>query len=192
MFRKLKRRREKKTDYYQRLGLLKSGLPRLVVRKSNRYVLAQLVKYEPEGDKVVFTVLSKKLRNFGWRYGCANLPAAYLTGLLAGFEAKRRGIDKAILDIGLHVSTKGNKIYALAKGCIDAGLEIPLGEEVVPSEERMRGEHIASYAARLKEENEKEYTKRFSAYLSSNAPPERIPENFEEVKNKIIECYKNG
>jgi large subunit ribosomal protein L18 len=190
MFRKLKRRKEKRTDYYQRLALLKSGLPRLVVRKSNRYILGQIVEYEEYGDKVIFTVLSKKLRNFGWQYNCANTPAAYLTGLIIGFEAKKHGIDKAILDIGLHISTKGNKVYALAKGCIDAGLEIPVGEKVIPSEERIRGDHIVSYAMKLKEENEEEYKKRFSMYLSNNVLPEKISENFEEVKNKIIESYK--
>ena len=38
-----RRRLEHKTDYKARLGLLKSNMPKLVVRKSNRYITVQLV-----------------------------------------------------------------------------------------------------------------------------------------------------
>jgi large subunit ribosomal protein L18 len=57
----LKRRRVKLTNYARRFRLLKSGLPRLVLRKSNHYVLAQLVEYSPEGDRVVWTRTTREL-----------------------------------------------------------------------------------------------------------------------------------
>lgn len=189
MFRKLKRRREKKTDYHQRLALLKSGLPRLVVRKSNRYIRVQLVEYEPKSDKVIFTLLSKRLRDYGWNYSFANTPAAYLTGLIAGFLARKKGYKKAVLDIGLQRSTRGNRIYAVVKGCIDAGLEVPHGVEVLPSEERIRGEHIAAYAKLLREKDKERYEKQFSGYLKRNVLPEAIPELFEQVKQRIVEEF---
>ncbi len=189
MFRKLKRRREKKTDYHQRLALLKSGLPRLVVRKSNRYIRVQLVEYDPKSDKIIFTVLSKKLRDYGWGYSFANTPAAYLTGLLAGFIARKKGYGKAVLDIGLQRSTKGNRIYAVVKGCVDAGLEVPHGTEVIPSEDRIRGEHIAAYAKLLKEKDRKLYERQFSGYLKQNILPEAMPEVFDQVKQRIIEEF---
>ncbi len=190
MFKKLKRRRELKTDYHQRLALLKSGLPRLVVRKSLRYILAQIVEYDPKGDKVLFSVLSKKLRDFGWNFSFANTPAAYLTGLIVGYEALKRGVKKAVLDIGLQRSTKGNRIYALVKGCLDAGLEVPCSEAVIPSEERIRGEHIANFARMLKENDPQKFKRQFSRYLKLNLDPCELPSVFESVRQKIIAHYK--
>lgn len=189
MFKKLKRRREKKTDYYQRLRLLKSGKLRLVVRKSLRNMLVQIVKYEPDGDKTILTIMTKHLRKFGWKGG-NNVSSAYLTGLLVGFEALKRGIREAILDIGLQRSTKGNKIYALVKGCNDAGFKVPVGEKVLPSDERIKGKHIEEYAKILKETNPEGYKKQFSGYLKNGLKPEEFTKHFEEVKNKIIESYK--
>lgn len=187
MFRKLKRRLEKKTDYYQRVELLKSGLPRLVVRKSLKNILAQVVKYDPNGDKVITSAISKELKKYGWKSG-NNLCGAYLTGLLIGLKAKGLGIKKMILDIGLQRSTKGNRIYALVKGCLDAGIEIPVGEEVIPSYDRISGKHIENYAKILKEKGT--YEKFFSKVLREGLKPEEISKHFEEVKKKLIESFK--
>ena len=189
MFRKLKRRREQKTDYYQRLRLLKSGKLRLVVRRSLRNMLVQIVEYHPEGDRILTTIMTKHLRKFGWKGG-NNIPSAYLTGLLVGFEALKRGIKEAILDLGLHRSTPGNKIYALVKGCNDAGLKIPLGEKVLPSEDRIKGKHIEEYAKALKESDPERYRKQFSNYIKNGLNPEEFSKHFDEIKNKIIEEYK--
>lgn len=153
-----KRRKEKKTDYKLRLSLLKSGNYRLVVRKSNNYILGQIIKYEKDGDKTIISVHSKILKNFGWKNHCGNLPAAYLTGFVLGKKAKDKKIDKAILDIGLQTSTKGNRIYALLKGALDAGLQINHSKGVIPSDERLMGKHIS----------------------------ENMVKDFETVKNKIM------
>ena len=87
-----KRRRQKKTDYKLRLSLLKSGICRLVVRKSNSYILGQIIKYEKNGDKTIISVHSKALKKLGWKNSCGNLPAAYLTGLILGKKAKENKI----------------------------------------------------------------------------------------------------
>ena len=47
----MRRRREVRTDYHQRLRLLKSGKPRLVARCSNKHVRAQLITPGPQGDE---------------------------------------------------------------------------------------------------------------------------------------------
>ena len=62
-----RRRREGKTNYKKRLALVKSGLPKLVVRKSNRYIVCQLIQFDPRGDKVLLHVNSKQLEKFGWK-----------------------------------------------------------------------------------------------------------------------------
>ena len=41
-----RRRREAKTNYRHRLKLLKSGLPRAVVRKSLKHTTVQFIKYD--------------------------------------------------------------------------------------------------------------------------------------------------
>ncbi len=184
-----RRRREGKTDYRKRLKLLLSGKPRLVVRRFISNVQAQLVEFDPKGDKVIFTIHSNRLKKFGWKGHRGNLPAAYLVGLLAGLEAKKRGYEEAILDIGRYKSTKGNALYAVLKGALDAGLKIPHGEEILPSEERIRGEHIANYAKMLKENDPEKYQKQFSRYLKEGLEPEKLPEHFEEVKEKILQAY---
>ena len=139
-----RRRREGKTDYKLRLALLKSGKPRLVVRKSLKYITAQIIEYNEAGDRTIAAISSKLLRRFGWKFACDNIPAAYLTGLLIGKKAIEKKINEAILDAGLYSSTKGSRIYAVAKGAIDAGLSIPLSKDMLPSEDRIAGKHIAS------------------------------------------------
>ncbi len=57
----VKRRVVRLTDYYKRFKMLKSGLPRLVLRKTGRYVIAQLVEYNPIGDHVLWTRSTKSL-----------------------------------------------------------------------------------------------------------------------------------
>lgn len=146
-----KRRRKGLTNYRKRLRLVKSGLPRLVIRKTNRYIIAQVIKSRLGGDETLLTVTSKKLAKYGWMAGFKNTPAAYLTGLLAGLFAKKKGVEKAVVDIGLHTATRGSKIFAALKGFIDAGVEVPTGEEVFPDEERIRGSPIMEYYKSVRE-----------------------------------------
>ncbi|MFQ6010160.1 MAG: 50S ribosomal protein L18, partial [Candidatus Aenigmatarchaeota archaeon] len=83
-----KRRREKRTDYRARLRLIRSGKVRLVIRKSSSHMNVQFIDYVPEGDRTVVAANSQELKKYGWKGGTGNIPAAYLTGLLAGTRAK--------------------------------------------------------------------------------------------------------
>ena len=160
-----RRRREGKTNYKKRLKLLLSRKLRLVVRKSLKYINAQIVDYKPgKSDLTLVSANSRELKKFGWKYSCKNLPACYLTGLIIGKRALERGIKEVILDMGLHPSTKGSRIYSLVKGAIDAGLKISVSEEVLPEEERIKGLHIANYLEKFK----------------------NITKDFEELKKKIL------
>lgn len=139
-----KRRRLGKTNYKKRLQLLTSGTPRLVVRKSLNYISAQIVTFDPKGDKTIVSANSRELKKIGWKFSCDNLPAAYLTGLAIGKVAVKNKITEAILDSGLYTMTKGSRIYAVVKGAIDAGLKVAIDTEVLPSEERISGKHITA------------------------------------------------
>ena len=173
----LRRRREVRTDYHQRLRLLKSDKPRLVARTSNQHVTAQLVTTGHDGDETIAGAHSSDLAEYGWEAPTGNLPAAYLTGLLAGTRALEAGIEEAVLDIGLNTATPGNKVFAVQEGAIDAGLEIPHNEAVFAEWERTRGEHIAAYAA---QRDEPLYSGEFDA--------EQLPAHFDSVRETITEA----
>ena len=139
---KFRRRREGNTNYNRRLSSLKSRKPRLVIRKSNKYIICQIINYDKSGDKTLVSISSKSLQKSGWKHGCNNLSAAYLTGFLTGLYAKKSKIKEVILDHGLYTKTKGSKIYSALKGVLDAGIQVPHGENIFPSDERISGEHI--------------------------------------------------
>lgn len=179
-----RRRREKKTDYDQRLKLLKSGKLRLVVRKHSRNTVAQIISWSEEGDRTLVQAEAQDLRKYGWKGHCGNLPAAYLTGYLLGGRAKGEGIERAILDVGLQDRTKGNRIYAVVKGARDGGLTVPAGESVLPSEDRIEGKHIEEYAAKVNDRG-----KRFSNLTERGLDPELISDHFKQIKDKIKEEF---
>ncbi|MBW2991953.1 50S ribosomal protein L18 [Candidatus Woesearchaeota archaeon] len=142
---KFRRRTEGKTNYKKRLGILKSGKPRLVIRKSLTNTYIQLIDFEAEGDKVIASGSGFELKKLGWKHNTGNIPAAYLIGLLTGKKIIEKGIKEAVLDIGVQKSVAGNRIYAALKGVTDSGINVPHSEDVMPSEERLKGKHIADY-----------------------------------------------
>lgn len=165
-----RRRREKKTDYSKRLALVKGGKARLVVRKSNANIYVQVVEFSLKGDRTVSSASGHELPFFGWKGGLGNLPAAYLTGYLAGIRSKEK---QAVLDIGMQRPAKGGRIFAALKGAVDSGMEIPLDESAFPTEERIQGAHV------------KDAPSTFSAYKKKGLDPKAVPENFKETKEKI-------
>lgn len=184
-----RRRREGVTNYYKRRKMILSGQPRFVVRITNRYVIVQVIKASPKGDLTLTSAHSGELVKYGWKGGTKNTPAAYLVGFLAGLRARNQGISHAILDIGLRSSSTGARVFAAAKGALDAGLNVPLGEEVAPDEQRIKGLHIAEYYEKLVEESLAE--KKFSNYLKRGLKPSEIHKNFEETRKNIIASLTN-
>ncbi len=177
-----KRRKEGKTDYGARLKLIELDKSRMVVRITNSHVISQIIKVAPEGDETVISAHSNELKKMGWLGSTKNISAAYLTGFLCGKKALKEGIDEAVLDIGLKSPTKGTKVFAVLKGAVDAGLYIPHGESILPSDERINGEHVAQYAESLSEE---EVNKKFSGYIKNGLSPKDLPDHFGKIKQKI-------
>ena len=131
-----------RTDYKQRLVLLKSGKLRLVIRKALKNISLQIIEYEPDGDKVLVSAHSAMLKKYGWNLHRGNLPSAYLTGLLCGKLAAEKEVGELIVDLGLNRSVKSSVQYSAVKGAVDAGLNVNCGEEVFPTEERLSGKAI--------------------------------------------------
>ncbi len=179
-----RRRREGRTNYNKRQKLVVSRIPRFVVRPTNKHLTAQVIEAKPEGDFVLASAHSSELREFGWKAPCGNLPAAYLTGLLAGRRAKAKGIPKAILDIGLHARGARSRLFAAAKGALDAGLSLPHEESALPGKDRIQGKHLESYS-KLLAQNVENYKRTFSAYLKQKLKPEELTSHFTQTEAKI-------
>tara|TARA_Y100000310_G_C20702941_1_gene831749 strand:+ start:1167 stop:1592 length:426 start_codon:yes stop_codon:yes gene_type:complete len=128
---------------------LKSGKLRVVIRRSLKNTIVQFVEYGQDGDKILAAASSKELaKKFGMKGPRKNIPAAYLTGVLAGQKAKGLKIESAVADFGIRKPHPKGAHFAALKGIIDSGIDIPHGgkEEslVFPDESRLSGEHTKS------------------------------------------------
>ncbi len=167
--RPFRRRVEGNTNYHKRLKLLKSRKLRLIIRVSNNHVVVQVIQSKPGGDKILISAFSKELtKKYGWKGNTGNLPAAYLTGVLAGIRAKKAKIEDAILDLGVFYHR--NRVLAAFKGFLESEIEVPYKEEFFPEGlgERVKGTHIETYAKALKQEDPEVYAQVFSGYLNKN------------------------
>ena len=105
---KYRRRREGKTDYYQRKRLVIQAKNkyathkyRLVVRKTNTQIICQIVYSTLVGDKVLAAAYSKELPRYGLKVGLTNYAAAYCTGLLVGRRVLQKlGMDEMYTGVG--------------------------------------------------------------------------------------------
>ena len=59
--------------------------------------------------------------------------------MLFAVKAKKADYSRAILDIGLNRATPGARVFAALKGAVEAGLDVPHGEKILPSDERVKG-----------------------------------------------------
>jgi len=159
---KFKRRRQGKTDYYARKRLTvqdknKYNTPkyRLIVRFTNKDVIAQIAYARIEGDVIVCAAYAHELPQYGIKLGLTNYAAAYATGLLlarrhlkklnldgiykgaeqvdgADYNAEKEGDNPnpftAVLDVGLARTSTGAKVFAVMKGVADGGIYVPHSE----------------------------------------------------------------
>ena len=190
-YRRAKRRRfEGKTNYQRRLKLLKSKALRVVIRASNNHIIVQFVESKKGGDLILVSAFSKELtKKYNYSANTGNVPAAYLTGYLAGLRAKKSKIKEAILDLGIFYHK--NRVLAAFKGILDAGIDIPHKEEFFPEnfDEKIKGTHIQNYAKILKQNEPEKYEQIFSGYLKK----EKInPLKINQIISNTLEKIKNS
>ncbi len=137
-----KRKREGVTDYRKRYRLVKSAIPRLVVRYSGKGVSAQVARFNEDGDRILATVTDRSLGKMGIDLKGNNTTVCYLVGYAAGKKSKELGVEECILDTGRRTVTRGGKIAAVLKGFSDSGIEIPHSEEILPDKDRIEGKHL--------------------------------------------------
>ena len=141
-----RRKKEHKTDYSKRIRLLKSKSPRVVFKKTNRYIIAQYVRSREAQDKIEIGITSKDLFKYGWpeerKGSLKSLPASYLTGFLIGKKIIEKKFEKPIVDFGMLRVLHKNRAFAFLKGLKDSGIQVKCKEEFFPSEDRIKGRHL--------------------------------------------------
>jgi len=98
---KYRRRREGKTDYSRRYGMIiqdktkfASHKYRLVVRFTNKDTICQVIYSKIQGDFVLSAAYGHELTRYGLPVGHTNYAAAYATGLLVARRTlKKLGLD---------------------------------------------------------------------------------------------------
>jgi len=141
-----KRRRQGKTDYKKRINLLKGDSPRVVFRKTNKYIISQYVTSNQTKDSVEIGVNSKQLLSYGWpdefKGSLKSLPASYLTGFLMGKRILKEKKQTPVVDFGMTRMIWKTKTFAFLKGLVDAGVKIKHEGKIFPSEDRIIGKHL--------------------------------------------------
>ncbi|MGY5147551.1 MAG: 50S ribosomal protein L18 [Candidatus Nitrosopumilus sp. bin_7KS] len=136
----LRRLREEKTNYKKRGTMLMGKRDFITVNITNQNTQVQILTPGMTGDTVVASAHSRYLLEKGWKGSRKSVPAAYLTGYLAGKKAIGKGAKGAIMYSGTRRFTQ--RMAAALKGIIDAGLEVPADPARFPAEERINGEHL--------------------------------------------------
>jgi len=176
---KYRRRREGKTDYYARKRLVnqdknKYNTPkhRLVVRITNRDVIAQIVYSKLDGDIVRASAYAHELPSFGFKVGLTNYASCYSVGLLLArrmlkslkLDEAYKGVEevtaemyeveandegprpfRCFLDIGLQRASTGARIFGVLKGAVDGGLAVPHSEKRFPGYDNDAKEYDAEF-----------------------------------------------
>ena len=177
-----RRRREAKTDYNKRLSIIKGNLDKIVIRKTNRRIIGEVIRYGEGGDQVIAYVDSGLLASkYNWP-SRSNRATAYLTGLMLAKTVKEKKLDKNteyVLDIGLSSPVKNSIPFVFAKGCIDGGLKLRSGIEI---KEEIYNYSNTEYAKKVMQEGK---SKEFGKFVKDGVKVEELGKRFEEMKKKI-------
>merc|ERR1711887_249074 len=189
---KFRRRREGKTDYFARKRLCvqdknKYNTPkyRLVVRITNKDIIAQVAYARLQGDVIVSAAYAHELPRYGVPVGLTNYAAAYCTGLLIG----RRILNKFGLDSLYEgqIEVDGDEFYEEADAEEKASFRCYLdtGLARTSTGARIFGGHIGDCMDSLSEEDEEKYKKHFSKYIAAGIDSENIEEMYTKAHAAI-------
>lgn len=201
---------------------------RLVVRFTNRDIVLQIVTSEISGDKVFASAYSHELKAYGITHGLTNWAAAYCTGLLIarrvlhklGLDKDFEGVEeadgeykvteaaevdgeqrrpfKAFLDVGLHRTSTGARIFGAMKGASDGGIYVPHSENRFPGydieskeldadtlRKYIYGGHVSEYMETLADDDEERYKGQFGGYIEDDIEADGLEELYQEAHKQI-------
>jgi len=195
---------------------------RLVVRFTNSDIIVQIVYATVQSDRILSSAYARELKQerYGVKAGTHNYAGAYATGLLAARRVlKKLNLDSiytgnpktdgtyylvkevegqrrpflVLLDVGLARTSTGAKIFAVLKGAVDGGLEIPHKPKRFAgynSDTRkfdpkvlrkyIFGGHVTEYMKLLQSEDQEKYQKQFSDYIKNQIGPDDIEKNVDK------------
>jgi large subunit ribosomal protein L5e len=116
-----------------------------------------------------------------------------------GDEDCERFPFKAILDVGLYLTTTGARVFGALKGAVDGGLAIPHKPNRFPGfnndslnakvhRDHIFGKHVAEYYKQVKEENAAnpdDKTNQFQAFEKAGIKPEGIEAMYKKAHEAI-------
>jgi len=198
---------------------------RLVVRFTNKDVVCQVVSATLNSDIVLAAAYAHELPRFGLKVkNCKDYAAAYATGLLLARRLLAKlGLDKAyvgkevpdgehfvveeqgerrpflvLLDVGLHCTTTGARVFGAMKGAADGGLHVPHedrrfpgwsteGKKLDPAvlRKHILGGHVADWMKKLQEEDADKYKSHFSQYIKAGVKPDGVEAMWTAVHKSI-------
>jgi len=198
---------------------------RIVARFTNKDISVQIIWATIEGDKVIAAAYAHELVRYGIKNGLTNYAASYATGLLVarrllkklkldkvyegtteinGEEthtedvAGKPGAFKCYLDVGLSRTTTGAKLFAVMKGAVDGGLNIPHSNRRFPGynaedkkfdaevhRKHIFGGHVANYMKELKEADEDLFKKQFSRFIKDGVTSDGLEALYKAAHSKI-------
>ena len=204
-----------------------------MVRITNTKVICQVVYSKIQGDCVLAEAQSTDLQEYGVKVGLSNWAAAYCTGLLCarrllskvGLAEQYPGTAeptgefsevepvedgprpfKCFLDVGLHRTTTGSKVFAAMKGASDGGVYVPHSDKRFPGydtatkqldsdtvRDYIFGENVAEYMRVLREDDEEAFKRQFARYLSEGVGADDLEEMYASAHSAIREePFKGG
>lgn len=198
---------------------------RLVARLTNTDVIAQIVYSKIEGDHVLAAAYGHELPRYGVKVGLNNYASSYCVGLLCARRLLAKlGLDKkyvgkeepngemysvealqdgprpftANLDVGLARTTTGSKVFAVMKGAVDGGLNVPHSEKRFPGydsetkqfdaevlKKRIFGQHIADFMKHLESESPEDYQEHFKRYIDNGVTADSVAEIYKKAHAAI-------
>jgi len=198
---------------------------RLVVRQANKDFTAQIIYARIDGDRVLAAAYSHELKRYGITVGLTNYSAAYCTGLLLArrvlkklkLDSVYKGVEKVdgtdyqvesiddspgafrcCLDVGIQRTTTGAKQFAVLKGALDGGLNIPHSTKRFPGynkekksydskahRDRIFGKHIATYMRALQGDDNDAYKRQFSQYIKFGISADMVESMYEKGHKAI-------
>lgn len=103
-----------------------------------------------------------------------------------------------VMDTGLKRTSTGSKVFAVMKGALDGGLEIPHSDrryvgydeeakelDTETLKKYIMGGHVAEYMEQMQEENPEKYKAHFSQYLKAGLNADNLEETFAKVHAAI-------
>lgn len=188
-------------------------------------IVCQIVAAKLVGDEVLCAAYAHELPRYGIKMGLTNYAAAYAVGLLIArrmltkigladtykgkeeadgemYEVEEEGDRRpfrALLDVGLSSTTTGKKVFAVMKGAVDGGMDVPHNEKRFPAytkdegfsaeelKKRIIGTHVAEFMEELEEEDPDKFKVQFSRYIAAGIKADDVEDIYTSAHEAIRE-----